>query len=111
MKTRVDNQLQAIVVSKGDSKTRLNAASILHSDMKSFEMAAIKVLLQLSLLEAPQNVGIIVERPLIHVHRRRSRGGPVPSAIGLHVTRHDGHGSLASLHAHANAQQLAGIRS
>ena len=43
----MESKLQATVVSKGDSKTRLSTASIFHSDMKSLGMAAIKVLLQL----------------------------------------------------------------
>ena len=60
MKTRVDNQLQATVVSEGDSKTRLNAASILHSDMTSFEMAAIKVLLQLHCWRRRRTLGLLL---------------------------------------------------
>ena len=85
MKTRVGSKLQATVVSKGDSKTRLNAASILHSDMKSFEMAAIKVLLQLHCWRRRRTLGLLLSALLsmsiagVHV------AGPVPSATGLHV--------------------------
>ena len=122
MKTRVGKKLQATVVSKGDSKTRSNAASILHSDMKSSEMAAIKVLLQLHCWRRRRTLGLLVSALLsmsiagVHV------AGQCP--VRQDFTRDDttgsgtawnnaavGHGSLASLHAHANAQQLVGIRS
>ena len=82
--------MQATVFSKSGWTTRLNVESILPFDLKSFDMAAIKVLLQLHCWVRRRTwFSIIVERPPHHFHRRRSRGGPVPSTTGLHVGRHD----------------------
>ena len=77
-KTRVDNKMQATVFSKSGWTTRLDVEPILPFDLTSFDMAAIKVLLQLHCWMRRRTwFGIIVERPPHHFHRRRSRGGPV----------------------------------
>ena len=79
--------MQATVFSKSGWAIGLNVESILSFDMKSFDMAAIKVLLQLHCWRRRRTRGLLLSA-LHHFHRRRSRGGTLPSKTGLHVRRH-----------------------
>ena len=80
--------MQATVFSKSGWTFRLNVKSILPSDTKSFDMAAIKVLLQLHCWRRRRTLGLLLSA-LHFFHRRRSRGGPLPRKTALHVRRHD----------------------
>ena len=79
--------MQATVFSKSGWTIRLNVEPILSFDIKSFDMAAIKVLLQLHCWRHRRTLGLLLSA-LHHFHRRRSRGGPVPRKTALHVRRH-----------------------
>ena len=84
----MDNKTQATVLSKSGWTIRLDVEPILPFDMKSFDMAAIKVLLQLHCWGRRRTLGLLLSA-LHNFHRRRSRGGPVPSKTAQHVRRHD----------------------
>ena len=80
--------MQATVLSKSGWAIRSDVEPFLTFDMKSFDMAAIKVLLQLHCRGRRRTLGLLLSA-LHNFHRRRSRGGPVPSKTALHVRRRD----------------------